>query len=219
MLSLKTRLLIFDLDGTLVDSKVDLINSVNATRLHAGLTVLPDALISGYIGRGAPALIRSAMGKEAAQQDLDNALDYFLGYYREHMLDETRLYPGVAESLDKFHTSGMPMAILTNKPVKFSQLMMERLHLSGHFVKIYGGNSFDQKKPHPIGIETLLAETGFRQNEALMIGDSSVDIRTARNAGIESCGVTYGFQPETFAAEPPDFTVDRMEELVTRILG
>jgi phosphoglycolate phosphatase len=212
-------LLIFDLDGTLVDSKVDLINSVNATRLHMGLSALPDPLIAGFIGRGAPALIRSALGDDTPQQEVDRALDYFLGYYREHMLDETRLYPGVAQSLDKFQANGIPMAILTNKPVKFSQLMMQRLNLFGHFLKIYGGNSFEQKKPHPIGIETLLAETGSRQDETLMIGDSSVDIRTARNAGVACCGVTYGFQPETFTAEPPDFTVDHMEELVARILG
>ena len=211
-------LLIFDLDGTLVDSKKDLINSVNAMRSFMQLPALDEPLIASYIGRGAPALMRSALGDEASQQEVDRALEFFLGYYREHMLDETRLYPGVAESLDRFHAGGFPMAILTNKPVGFSQLMIERLNLSGHFLKIYGGNSFEQKKPHPIGIETLLAETGSRKEDALMIGDSAVDIRTARNAGVESCGVTYGFQPETFADEPPDFTVDRMEDLVKRIL-
>ncbi len=212
-------LLIFDLDGTLVDSKQDLINSVNAMRTYMELPGLPEPLIASYIGRGAPALIRSALGDEAPQQEVDRALEFFLGYYREHMLDETRLYPGVVESLDRFQAGGFPMAILTNKPVGFSQLMIQRLNLSGHFLKIYGGNSFEQKKPHPIGIETLLAETGSRKEEALMIGDSAVDIRTARNAGVESCGVTYGFQPETFADEPPDFTVDRMEDLAKRILG
>ena len=212
-------LLIFDLDGTLVDSKKDLINSVNAMRSFMQLPALDEPLIASYIGRGAPALMRSALGDEASQQEVDRALEFFLGYYREHMLDETRLYPGVAESLDRFHAGGFPMAILTNKPVGFSQLMIERLNLSGHFLKIYGGNSFEQKKPHPIGIETLLAETGSRKEEALMIGDSAVDIRTARNAGVESCGVTYGFQPETFVDEPPDFTVDRMADLVTRIFG
>ena len=212
-------LLIFDLDGTLVDSKKDLINSVNAMRSFMQLPALAEPLIASYIGRGAPALMRSALGDEASQQEVDRALEFFLGYYREHMLDETRLYPGVAESLDRFQSGGLPMAILTNKPVGFSQLMIERLNLSGHFLKIYGGNSFEQKKPHPIGIETLLAETGSRKEEALMIGDSAVDIRTARNAGVESCGVTYGFQPETFVDEPPDFTVDRMADLVTRIFG
>ena len=213
------RLLIFDLDGTLVDSKQDLINSVNASRVFMGREVLPDALIASYVGRGAPALLRSAMGEDVAQEDVDRALEFFLGYYREHMLDFTRLYGGVAQSLDRLHAAGIPMAILTNKPVRFSELMIERLGLAQHFLRVYGGNSFEQKKPHPIGIETLLAETGAARDGSIMIGDSAVDIRTARNAGVMSCGVLYGFQPETFAAEPPDFTVERMEELVERVLA
>ena len=212
------NLLIFDLDGTLVDSKLDLINSVNATRLHMGLVALPNKLVASYVGRGAPALIRSAMGDDAPQLEVDRALEYFLGYYREHMLDETRLYPGVEAALARFHAAGLKMAILTNKPVRFSELMIERLNLSAHFLRIYGGNSFEQKKPHPVGIETLLQETGVGKAESLMIGDSGVDIRTARNAEVASCGVLYGFQPETFAEEPPDFTVESMPELAARIL-
>ena len=213
------ELLIFDLDGTLVDSKSDLINSVNATRGHMGLAALPHDLVASYVGRGALALIRSSMGEDAAQEDVDRALDYFLGYYHEHMLDETRLYPGVVEALDRFRSAGKRMAILTNKPVRFSELMIQRLDLSAHFMRIYGGNSFEQKKPDPIGIATLLGETGVSKRGTLMVGDSSVDIRTARNAGVASCGVMYGFQPETFAAEPPDFTVETMGELADRILG
>ncbi len=214
------RLLIFDLDGTLVDSKQDLINSVNVTRVYMGLSpALADDVVASFIGRGAPALVRSAMGDDAPQAEVDRALAFFLDYYREHMLDCTRLYDGVAESLDRLHQARVPMAILTNKPVRFSELMIQRLGLDGHFLKVYGGNSFEQKKPHPIGIETLLAETGAAKDESLMIGDSAVDIRTARNAGVASCGVLYGFQPETFAAEPPDFTVERMEQLVERVLG
>ena len=212
-------LVIFDLDGTLVDSKRDLINSVNASREHMGLAHLDDDLVASYVGRGSNALIRSSLGLQASEADVTRAHDYFLGYYREHMLDFTTLYPGVRESLDALHTVGRRMAILTNKPVRFSELMIERLGLSRHFFRIYGGNSFEQKKPHPIGIDTLREECGASQAHTIMIGDSSVDIRTARNAGVRSCGVTYGFQPESFQQEPPDIVVDRMEQLTEILLG
>ena len=212
-------LVIFDLDGTLVDSKRDLIGSVNATREHMKLAHLDDELVASYVGRGAQALIRSSLGEQTSEADLDRALEYFLGYYREHMLDYTTLYPGVAESLERLQNAGSRMAILTNKPVRFSEQMIGRLGLSERFFRIYGGNSFEQKKPHPIGIDTLCQEAGIAKQRTIMIGDSAVDIRTARNAGVRSCGVTYGFQPESFQQDPPDVVVDRMEEITDMLLA
>ena len=111
------------------------------------------------------------------------------------------------------------MAVLTNKPVRFSQALIDALQLGGHFSRVYGGDSFEFKKPHPIGIERLMAECGVARPETLMVGDSGVDIETARNAGVRACGVTYGFQPETFERHPPDFVVGRMDELPQRIIG
>ena len=105
------------------------------------------------------------------------------------------------------------MAVLTNKPVRMSRLIVEALGVGGHFERVYGGNSFEQKKPHPIGVETLLVECGSPRAGAMMVGDSAVDIRTARNAGVRACGVTYGFQPETLVEHPPDLLVDRIEQL------
>jgi phosphoglycolate phosphatase len=207
------NLLIFDLDGTLIDSKLDLAHAVNATRAHMGLDALPHELIFSYVGNGAPTLIRRSLGPEATEEQVARALEFFLAYYREHMLDYTTLYPGVAETLDTLLASGKRMAVLTNKPVRISKAIIDGLGLSKHFFQIYGGNSFEQKKPHPIGIETLLSETGVGPASAMMIGDSSVDIQTARNAGIKACGVTYGFQPETLASDPPDFLIDRFEDL------
>jgi phosphoglycolate phosphatase len=207
------NLLIFDLDGTLVDSKQDLVNSVNATRSHMGRDPIPDEIVATYVGRGAPALIRSALGAEATDADVARGLEYFLAYYRDHMLDFTRLYPGVREALDRFREAGLAMAVLTNKPVRFSQTMIDRLGLGAHFFRVYGGNSFEQKKPHPIGIEKLMEESRLPRETTLVIGDSAVDVRTARNAGVKCCGVTYGFQPESFTDDPPDFLVDRAEEL------
>lgn len=212
-------LLIFDLDGTLIDSKLDLAHAVNATRTHMGMTTLDHERVYSYVGNGAPLLIRRAMGEQASEPQVQEALEFFLEYYREHYLDYTTLYPGVLESLDRLRAAGKRMAVLTNKPMRISRAIVDGLHVGGHFFQVYGGNSFDLKKPNPIGIETLVREADVTLAETLMIGDSSVDIQTARNAGIASCGVTYGFQPETLADPAPDKLVDRMEEMVAWVLG
>jgi phosphoglycolate phosphatase len=207
------KLLIFDLDGTLIDSKLDLAHAVNATRRHLGMSDLPHELVYSYVGNGAPVLMRRAIGPDADEEMVTQALAFFLAYYADHMLDYTTVYPGVTETLDALLASGKQMAVLTNKPVRMSKAIVGGLGLSKHFFQIYGGNSFEQKKPHPIGIETLMSEAGADAAHAIMIGDSAVDIQTARNAGIKACGVTYGFQPETLTTPRPDFLIDRFEDL------
>lgn len=206
-------LIIFDLDGTLVDSKLDLALAVNATRRHYGLPPLDIEQVSSYVGNGAPVLIRRAMGPEFNEQEIQQALEYFLNYYREHMLDHTRLYPTVAESLDRLKKEGLLLSVLTNKPVRFSSDILAGLGVADYFFRIYGGNSFEQKKPDPAGVNAILQEAGVSGERALLVGDSAVDILTARNAGIAACGVTYGFQPESLAEYPPDFMVNSMAEL------
>jgi phosphoglycolate phosphatase len=218
-LSNDKNLLIFDLDGTLIDSKLDLAHAVNAARAHMGLPPIENETVYSYVGDGAPILLRRAMGPDAPQADVDRALAYFLEYYRAHMLDNTTPYPGVREALDRLAQQSRTMAILTNKPVRISNAILEGLGIAGHFRFVYGGNSFEFKKPNPIGIETLLDETGAPRASALMIGDSGVDVQTARNASIEACGVTYGFQPETFVQYPPDFLIDTIGELVPLARG
>jgi phosphoglycolate phosphatase len=207
-------LLIFDLDGTLIDSKLDLAHAVNATRRMMGLQPIENEVVYSYVGNGAPVLIRRAIGGEISDEQLQTALAFFLDYYRAHMLDYTTLYPGVRETLDTLHSAGTKMAVLTNKPVRFSKAILDGLGVGDRFTRVYGGNSFEQKKPHPVGVATLLVETATERHKALMVGDSAVDVRTARNAGIACCGVTYGFQPETLITDPPDFLIDRMEELL-----
>jgi phosphoglycolate phosphatase len=158
-------------------------------------------------------LIRRALGPGATDGQAQDALEFFLAYYNEHLIDHTVLYPGVLETLERLGSAGVRMAVLTNKPVRMSRLIVEALGVGGHFQQVYGGNSFEQKKPHPIGVETLIAECNTERGRTMMVGDSAVDIRTARNAQIQCCGVTYGFQPETLANDPPDLLVDRIEEL------
>jgi phosphoglycolate phosphatase len=212
-------LLIFDLDGTLIDSKLDLAHAVNATRAFMGLGPIEHELVYSYVGNGAPVLLRRALGPDVPEADLERALRFFLDYYRDHMLDYTVLYPGIREALEELRSHGRSLAVLTNKPVRISVAMLEALGLGDHFFRVYGGNSFDQKKPNPIGIERLMEEANIPREKTLMIGDSGVDIQTARNAQVSSCGVTWGFQPESLMIHPPDMLVNRIDELTQYILG
>jgi len=208
-------LLVFDLDGTLVDSQRDLTQAVNATRAWMGLEPLPAENVSRYVGNGAPVLIQRAL-PDAGEEDWSRGLTFFLEYYREHMLDSTRLYPGVREALDELHGARVPLAVLTNKPIRFSLQMLEKLGLDLHFFRVYGGNSFPEKKPNPMGLEALITEARVKRDRTIMIGDSAVDVQTARNAGVLACGVRWGFQPETFVASPPDFLIDDLRELIAK---
>lgn len=210
-------LLVFDLDGTLVDSQRDLTDAVNATRAWMGLDSLPPETVARYVGNGAPVLMQRAL-PDAGEEDLARGLKYFLDYYRDHMLDSTRLYPGVREALDELHGAEVPLAVLTNKPIRFSLRMLEGLGLDLHFFRVYGGNSFPEKKPHPMGLEALIAESRADRDRTVMVGDSAVDIQTARNAGVRACGVKWGFQPETFAASPPDILIGDLRELAALVL-
>jgi len=212
-------LLIFDLDGTLIDSRLDLAHSVNATRAHMKLAPLEFERVYSYVGNGAPVLIRRALGEQATEAEVEEALEFFLEYYREHALDRTTLYAGVKESLARLEAADKRMAVLTNKPVRMSNAIAEGLGIARYFFRVYGGNSFDFKKPNPIGVETLMRETGIDRGRTVMVGDSGVDVNTAINAGVRSCGVTYGFQPETLQAPKPDWLVDRMEQFVDIVLG
>ena len=210
------KLLVFDLDGTLIDSRLDLIHSVNATLRHFKRPELPGDVIASYIGDGAPVLVRRALGDPKHEADVKEALDYFLAYYKVHKLDNTHAYPGVKEMLRAVSNSNgvsRQMAVLSNKPVVPSRAIVEALGLAEFFIHVYGGNSFPTKKPDPHGVQTILRETKARAEEALMVGDSSIDVITGRNAGIWTCGVTYGFAPHTLCEAPPDVTVDSPEEL------
>ena len=212
-------LLIFDLDGTLIDSRLDLANAVNASRGHMGLEPLANERVYSYVGNGAPVLIRRALGEQASDADVEQALEFFLEFYRHHDLDHTVLYPGVKESLDRLRSAGKRMAVLTNKPVRMSRHIVDGLGVGGHFFKVYGGNSFEHKKPHPIGVEALMQEAGVGKSDTVIIGDSAVDVQTARNAGVACAAVTYGFQPESLADPKPDLLVDRMEHLADWVLA
>jgi phosphoglycolate phosphatase len=212
------RFVIFDLDGTLVDSRLDLVQSVNAALRHIGRPELPADVIAGYVGDGAPILIQRALGSEASDEDLvRKGLQFFLSYYREHKLDHTTVYEGVKEALALIQRSsnGIPrtMAVLSNKPVNPSRAIVEALGLGSFFMQVYGGNSFPTKKPDPEGARKLLEENGVRPEQAAMVGDSHVDVKTGRNAGMWTIAVNYGFAPHTLEESSPDVRVDTPHEL------
>ncbi len=221
------RVLIFDLDGTLIDSKLDLAHAVNAMLEHMGREEHVHETIFSFIGDGAAMLVRRALGEGVTEAEVAKGLDYFLSYYRAHMLDNTVAYPGVREALAELaedsrkaeaHTA-RTMAVLTNKPVVFSRAILEGLGLARYFRFVYGGNSFERKKPDPMGVEVLLRDLQASPQEALMIGDSDVDIKTARNAGIFACGVSYGFGLAGLREHPPDLMVDSLTELAGHLDG
>jgi len=212
------KLVIFDLDGTLIDSRLDLVHSVNAALRHIGRPELPDDVIASYVGDGAPILIQRALGGEATDEALvRKGLAFFLSYYREHKLDHTTVYEGVKEALATVQLASngtrRKLAVLSNKPVVPSRAIVEALGLGPFFTQIYGGNSFATKKPDPEGARKLLEESGVCAKEAVIVGDSHVDIETGRNAGLWTVGVSYGFAPHTLVGNPPDVLVDTAREL------
>jgi phosphoglycolate phosphatase len=211
VISPAVRAFLFDLDGTLIDSKLDLVNSVNFMLREMQREVLPLATVASYIGHGAPRLVADALGPDAAEADRKRGLEIFLAHYNEHSLDATRAYPGVVEGLQSLQDR--PMAVLTNKPQKMSVEILEALGLRKYFRAVYGGDSFEKKKPDPAGALAILKDLGARPHEAAMVGDSGVDIQTARNAGMFAIAVNYGFGQHDRQAQPADLYIDSVQEI------
>jgi phosphoglycolate phosphatase len=209
-LAASLRLIAFDLDGTLIDSRADLVAAVNATLAHLGRHPLPDLVIASYIGDGVHVLVRRALGDPEHEEIVTEAVAFFLSYYRVHKLDHTYVYEGALEAMAAI-ARALPqarLAILTNKPIRPSEEICAALQLAPHCFRIYGGNSFETKKPDPLGLETLMREAGAAAEQTLMIGDSDVDVLTARNAGASIIGCRFGLAPHSLADAPPDCLVD-----------
>jgi len=220
------RLLAFDLDGTLVDSRHDLAASLNATLQHLGRPTLPLEQVVLHVGHGAPALIAGALQASGARPDPQlhaAALGWFLEHYAAHQLDRTVPYPGVADALE--HLAGRcRLVVLTNKPVAASRAILAGLGLADRFAAVYGGDSFPTRKPDPEGLLHALAPAQIPPRQALMVGDTWVDVATGKAAGTWTCGVSYGFGAERLnaaeverrpPADRPDLLLDDLRQLVT----
>ena len=204
-------LLIFDLDGTLIDSKIDIRNSLNYSLQKEGFSTLPDPVIDNFVGRGMIQLIRDALGNPS-HEDLRRVPKTFWDYYLEHLLDETVLYPGIHPFLEKF--SHLPKAVVTNKPHAFSKKILEGLKVDHHFRWLIGGDSLKVQKPSPLIFEPIFKD--FKEKpDALIIGDSEIDIECGKAAGILTCAVSYGYRNrEDLEKARPDFLIDRFEDLM-----
>ncbi len=194
-----TRLLVFDLDGTLVDSRRDLADAANALIVERGGPPLPVDDIAAMVGEGAALLVRRALAAaNVRRDDLEPALARFLELYDERLLAHTRLYDGTREALEAVRRHAT-LAVLTNKPQHHTERLLAGLGIAPYFRWVIGGDSAHGRKPQPAGLNHLMAMAGTTPDETVMIGDSAIDLRTARAAGARACLVRYGFGFRTAA--------------------
>ena len=210
------RLVVFDLDGTLVDSARDIAAAVNAAlaALEPGTAPLPLERVVGFVGDGARVLIERVLQHRGSSLRPDRVLPLYLEAYRERLLDTTQLYPGVAEALDELSGSGRELAVLTNKPGDLSRTILNGLGVGSRFARIWGAGDVPARKPDPAGLRALLAELGAAAEEVWLVGDSPTDVETARAAGARAAGVAWGFDVSGLRAAAPDRFLDNPRELV-----
>ncbi len=204
---------IFDLDGTLIDSKDDLVCAVNVALRSLSLQAKNPADLYGYIGRGARALVEKALGPENSHL-IGEAVDLFLGHYRLHLLDRTRPYPGVVELLAELSRKQFRVSLLTNKPADLTEKILEGLGLRQRFAAVVAGDTLAKKKPDPSGAIHLCGVVGVQAHQSIVVGDSTIDVETAKAAGAKSCGVTWGFGGAKVAEAHPDYLIDAPRELL-----
>ena len=202
----------------MIDSSRDLAISTNATRAEYGLPPLSQEVINSYVGNGAATLVKRAMGSGFSDEQGAEALGFFLRYYRAHSLEHTRLYEGVRETIADLATAHK-LAALTNKPQKISFDILGALGVQQYFFRTVGGDTLPEKKPGPAGIFALMHEAHTEKTATCMIGDSHVDVETARRAGVSSCGVLWGLQPASLRETAPDYTIERPDELIEVVNG
>jgi phosphoglycolate phosphatase len=210
---LGARLVVFDLDGTLVDSSRDLAAAVNATLARVAPDTPPLSLdtVRTFVGDGAGVLIARTLARVGSRLKAEEVLPLFLESYAHGLLRTTALYPGVREALDALRPRRL--AVLSNKPGTMSRAILAGLGVGDRFFRIYGGGDLASRKPDPDGVYRLLEETGVPAEEAVLVGDSPVDVQTGRAAGVRTVGVTYGFDPEGVRREGPDLVLGDLREL------
>lgn len=206
------KYLLFDLDGTLVDSVADLTTSLNLLADELGHPQLTVAFVRTIIGDGATKLIKRAYGAENYQRE---QLFRFLAIYAEHLLDQTDCYPGIKELLSRHPADRM--ALVTNKPHALTVQLLQGLGLAEHFRVVIGGDSYAEKKPHPLPVQKALEALGAEADQAIMIGDHHTDLYAGRGAGTATCYCAYGLG-DTDGLEP-NFTVQTSEQLLLLFPG
>ena len=209
--------LMFDLDGTLVDSRKDIALSVNLTLDEFNLPHRPPEVIYGFIGGGMHNLIRRSL-PDGMESLVEEGVDVFWGIYREHVLDTTRLYPGIMDALELL-SGGHRLAVVTNKPHAHTQLILKGLGIAGLFVTVHGWKMGLPVKPDPTLLRMAMEDAGAMEEDTLMIGDSTNDVLAAKAAGIKCCAVGYGYgTKEKNLAAGADIIAENVEDIV-RLLG
>jgi phosphoglycolate phosphatase len=204
--------LILDLDGTLIDSRLDIARAANYTLAKLGCPQLPEEQIAGFIGGGVGPLLKKALGNRS-EELFERALPIYKQRYWEHCTDYTTLYSGVKEILSYYQDKDIAMA--TNKLVPMTMKILEHFEIASYFKLVLGPDSVKNRKPHPEAIEKILAQLGNPKETALIVGDSHFDIETGKNAGIMTCGVTYGFgSRQELEDSGADVIIDRLEDLM-----
>lgn len=207
--------IVLDLDGTLVDSFEDLRDAVNHVRALGGMPPLDLPEVMSHVGRGARHLVRETTDPADGDR-LEEHLRHFLDYYEAHLLVHTRPYPGVPEALDRFRTAGIGLAVLTNKPLRSTRRILQGLDLAHRIQAVRGGDSGPAMKPDPEALRALLAETGWRATEVLLVGDSDVDLETGARAGVPVIRVRTGLWRTS--RRTPDLEVASLEDLSDRLV-
>ena len=215
MLRDKYELFIFDLDGTLIDSQTDILNSVNHVRKSFNLSPLDIATVRSYIGDGANILVKKIF-PDASDAELKRAFVDFKKYYLEHPVDNTKVYPAITDILDKLKDK--KKAILTNKPEAISRKILEELGIAKHFSIVWGGDTGPFKKPDPDPIHKILAQLKVKADEAVLIGDGINDIKAARSAGVKTVALGYGYSDRNLIMGlGPDYFADTPQALLELI--
>jgi phosphoglycolate phosphatase len=211
------RLVVFDLDGTLVDSSQDLCTAINRmlAAMQPATRPLSHSQVRSFIGDGARMLVGRSLAAAGLAADVDAALPAFLAAYRDCLLDSTRFYPGVLDALDALRP--LPLAVLTNKPGDLSRALLAGLGAGDRFVRVVGGGDAP-RKPDPGGLSELMELCGAAPAETVLCGDSAIDVATARAAGAFAVGVDCGFGSAGFADAPPDLRLPSVAELPAALL-
>ncbi len=207
-------LFVFDLDGTLAETREDLAASLNFALERLGYPGRDRETVGRLTGNGATVFMERALGSAATKELVEEGVRIFLEHYQNHCLVRTALYPGVKDTVVSLCKAGKRLAVLTNKPTAMSLKILEGLGIAGQFERIHGGDSFPIRKPDPLGLRQIMKSFEIPPERTLMVGDSSVDVETARAAGVAVAGVVWGFKPDEFAEYPPDYILENVQDLL-----